>query len=78
MQDYKYKNYKYFRKFKKLFQQLFRHPDIFARLHQEIIKYNATVKPPGNLPPDERANPDNWGHVWVNFGDKIKDLKISA
>lgn len=44
-------------------------PTILKKLQEEIKKFNDTAIPPGNLPWDDRGNPELWDHTWNNFGD---------
>ncbi|KAK2584631.1 hypothetical protein KPH14_006980 [Odynerus spinipes] len=46
-------------------------PTILKKLQEEIKKLNATAIPAGNLPWDDRANPELWDHTWNNFGDYV-------
>ncbi|XP_033334236.2 arylsulfatase B [Megalopta genalis] len=46
-----------------------KNPSIISAIQTELAALNATAVEPGNLPWDDKANPELWDHVWVNFGD---------
>ncbi|XP_078047893.1 arylsulfatase B [Augochlora pura] len=46
-----------------------KNPAIVDAIQAELTTINATAIKPGNLPWDNKANPDMWEHVWLNFGD---------
>ncbi|XP_044255571.1 arylsulfatase J isoform X1 [Tribolium madens] len=52
-------------------------PKIVMNLEEALNKYNNTAIPPGNLPLDPRGNPKYWNYTWTNFGDYIKENKLT-
>lgn len=48
-----------------------KYPNIMKTLMMRLEEFNASALPPGNLPIDERGNPNYFNHVWTNFGDYI-------
>ncbi|XP_012174370.1 arylsulfatase J [Bombus terrestris] len=48
-----------------------KYPSLVTELQDKLRKLNATAILPGNLPWDNKANPDYWDHTWTNFGDYL-------
>nr|XP_018908136.1 PREDICTED: arylsulfatase B-like isoform X1 [Bemisia tabaci]XP_018908138.1 PREDICTED: arylsulfatase B-like isoform X1 [Bemisia tabaci] len=46
-------------------------PAVLRDLENRLAKFQRTSMPPGNLPLDERGNPEHWNYVWTNFGDYL-------
>ncbi|XP_015593015.1 arylsulfatase B [Cephus cinctus] len=53
-------------------------PQIVEELRKQILRWNATAVPPGNLIWDPRADPALWDHTWNNFGDYSVEIQSAS